>query len=201
LDTKCILLSAAWVDEEAWREFMCYPEVLFIEFTHGTNNESHLLLNLVGKNSNGKVFPLVRIFMPNETASFYWCVLPKALPILIGKENLARVIYLMSDGNSQEFNMIDEGIYQYLLNAKRGQYAYHIVQKTWEAKLPKNNGCFEKPDEVESLTKAIKPQWIYSWMNGSGCYMDYEYTFSKEMLMHVLQTNKQVLDILGKDGS
>jgi hypothetical protein len=28
LDTKHILLGAAWVDEETWREFMRYPEVL-----------------------------------------------------------------------------------------------------------------------------------------------------------------------------
>jgi hypothetical protein len=106
----------------------------------------------------------------------------------------------MSDGDSQEFNAIDEGIYLYFVNTKRGQCAYHIVQKTWEAKLPKNNDCFEKPAEAEPLTKAIK-QCIYSWMNGSGCYTESEFTFSKELIMYVLQTNKQVLDILGEEGS
>jgi hypothetical protein len=83
LDTKHILLGAAWIDEEAWQEFMHYPEVLFIDSTHGTNNESHPLLNLVGKDSNSKVFPLVRIFMPNETASFYRWAFLEALPTLL----------------------------------------------------------------------------------------------------------------------
>ncbi len=49
----------------------------------------------------------------------------------------------------------------YFLNVKRGWCTYRMVQNTWEVKLPKNNGCFKKPNEAESLTKAIK-QWIYS---------------------------------------
>ena len=39
IDTVRILLGAAWVDEDAWREFLRYPECLFVDTTHGTNNE------------------------------------------------------------------------------------------------------------------------------------------------------------------
>ena len=39
-DVTRILLGAAWVDEDAWREFIRYPKCLFVDTTHGTNNES-----------------------------------------------------------------------------------------------------------------------------------------------------------------
>jgi hypothetical protein len=58
-----LLGAAVWLDEEIWREFMHYPEILCIKSTHETNNESCPLPNLVGKDSNGKVFTLARMFI------------------------------------------------------------------------------------------------------------------------------------------
>ena len=49
--------------------------------------------------------------MPNETAAFYRWVFLEALPFLLGEENLRRVKMIISDGDSQEFNAIDEGIF------------------------------------------------------------------------------------------
>jgi hypothetical protein len=113
-----ILLGAAWVDEDSWREFLRYPECLFVDATHGTNNESRPLLQLVGRDSNGKGFTICRIFMPNETAAFYRWVFLEALPLLLGAANLGKIVLILSDGDSQEFNAIDEGIFKYFKNAK-----------------------------------------------------------------------------------
>jgi hypothetical protein len=87
--------------------------------------------------------------MPNKTASFYRWVFLEALPLLLGECNLQKINLIMSDGDSQEFNAIDEGIFKYFKNAHQGRCAYHIVQKTWGKEFPKNS-CFEKPELSDS---------------------------------------------------
>jgi hypothetical protein len=199
VDATRILLGAAWVDEDSWREFLRYPECLFVDTTHSTNNESRPLLLLCGRDSNGKAFTICRIFMPNETASFYRWVFLEALPLLLGGDNLGRIVLILSDGDSQEFNAIDEGIFQYFKKAIRGRCAFHIVQKTWEVLFP-SNSCFHDEAKANAMTLAIK-RWVYTWMNGSSCGTKEQYEFSKELLLHVLETNADVHSILGIDGA
>jgi hypothetical protein len=166
-----------------------YPECLFVDTTHGTNNESRPLLQMVGRDSNGKAYTVLQIFMPNKTASFYRWVFLEALPLLLGESNLSKINLILSDGDSQEFNAIDKGIFKYFKNAKRGRCAYHIVQKTWEKAFPSNQ-CFAIPDKADPFTVAIK-RWIYNWMDGSNCGSEKQYKFSKDLLLHVLETNKE----------
>jgi hypothetical protein len=199
IDATRIMLGAAWVDEDGWRQFLRYPECLFVDTTHGTNNESRPLFLLCGRDCNGKAFVICRIFMPNETAAFYRWVFLEALPLLLGEVNLGRIVLLLSDGDSQEFNAIDEGIFQYFKKARRGRCAYHIVQKTWELMFP-SDACFLDPEKANAMTIAIK-RWVYTWMNGSSCGTPEHYEFSKELLLHVLETNADVLAILGIAGA
>ena len=65
-----ILLGAAWMYPDAWHEYMRFPEVLFIDATHSTNNESRPLLLLCCHDTNGKGFIIMQIFMPNVIAAF-----------------------------------------------------------------------------------------------------------------------------------
>ena len=80
LPNSRILLGAAWMSDGAFREYLRFPEVLFIDATHASNNENRPLLLICGKDSNGKGFVLVRIFMPNETSSFYRWIFLDLLP-------------------------------------------------------------------------------------------------------------------------
>lgn len=199
LDATRILLGAVWVDEYSWREFLHYPEYIFADSAHGTNNESRPLLQLVGRDSSGKAFTILRIFMPNKIASFYRWVFLEALPLLLGECNLQKINLIMSDGVSQEFNAIDEGIFKYFKNARRGRCAYYIVQKTsWEKEFP-NNSCFVKPELLDLLTSALK-RWIYNWMDGSNnCSTKDQNEFTKDLLLQVLETNEDLETIHGKD--
>ena len=116
----------------------------------------------------------------------------EALPTLLGNENLSHVVYIMSDGGSQEFNVTDEGNDMYFDNARRGRCTFHIVQKAWETVFPKSsNGCFRDPHRSKPLTKAIK-QWMYSWMTGCGSYSEAQYNVLKEMLSHASMYSKQI---------
>jgi hypothetical protein len=105
-----ILLGATWV--QGWMERILRYSKLFVDSIHGTNNESRPLLQLVGRDGNSKAYTICQICMPNETATFYIWVFMEALPFLLGKENLCRVKPILSDGNSQEFNAIDEEVFQ-----------------------------------------------------------------------------------------
>jgi hypothetical protein len=175
-----------------------YPECLFVDSTHGTNNKSRPLLQLVGRDSAGKGFTICQIFMPNKTAAFYRWVSLEALPLLLGTVNLGRIVLIFSDEDSQECNTINEGIYKFFKNARRGRCTSHIVQKTWEAKFP-NNDTFANPDKADPLTIAVR-RWIYTWMNGASCgYVDH-YDFSKELMLSLLETNTEFHTILGVEG-
>jgi hypothetical protein len=117
--------------------------------------------------------------MPTETTAFYRWVFLEALPLLLGAVNLGRIVLILSDGDSQEFNAINEGIYKFFKNAQRGQCAYHIVQKTWEAKLP-NNDSFANPNKADPLTIAVR-RWIHTWMNGASCGSVDQYDFQRNL--------------------
>ena len=107
IDPERVLVGAGWITADAaWQQFACFPEVIFCDATHKTNNEGRPLLVVVGRDSNAAAFCILRIFMPNETSAFYrWvfmkCIIPS---FLVGEEQLKRVRLLITDGDSQEFN-------------------------------------------------------------------------------------------------
>ena len=58
LTSRKILLGAGWIYEEAYLYFQRFPEVLFIDSTHKTNNEGRPLLMIYGRDLHGKGFGL-----------------------------------------------------------------------------------------------------------------------------------------------
>ena len=104
IDPERVLVGAGWITADAaWQQFACFPEVIFCDATHKTNNEGRPLLVVVGRDSNAAAFCILRIFMPNETSAFYrWvfmkCIIPS---FLVGEEQLKRVRLLITDGDSQ----------------------------------------------------------------------------------------------------
>jgi hypothetical protein len=108
-------------------------------------------------------FVILRIFMPKEPlhsiAGFSWSA--------SHLEQLKKVRLLFTDGDSQEFNAVDEAIFlHHFPNARRIRCAYHLVQKTWENKVPQPS--LQDP-LVARLCHAIK-SWVYIWMNGNSYF-------------------------------
>ena len=89
--TQKVLLGAGWVDQHARRMLALFPEVLFVDSTHKTNNEGRPLLMICGRDNTGRGFVAARIFMPNETGAFYRWIFHVCLPNLFGKQTLQRV--------------------------------------------------------------------------------------------------------------
>ena len=59
----CSLDFARSCEEKKIRQF---PEVMMADITHKTNREKRPLFTLVGKDSDGKAFTIIRAWLPNE---------------------------------------------------------------------------------------------------------------------------------------
>ena len=66
-----LMMGAAWVLRCECRLFEMFPEVLTVDCTSDTNNESRPLLTMNGKDSNGKMFTVLREFLSNEQSLFF----------------------------------------------------------------------------------------------------------------------------------
>ena len=97
--------------------FHAFPEVVCVDGTHKTNNESRPLLTLSVKDSNGKVTVVVRCIAPNERSWFFRWLFQEALPVLLGAQSLYSVKLIMTDGDSQEMSQVDFAISSYFVNA------------------------------------------------------------------------------------
>ena len=184
VSSKRVLLGAAWIDMEAYRLFLRFPEILFVDSTHKTNNEGRPLLLMCGRDQNGKAFVVCRIFMPNETSAFYRWVFLKCLPSMIGRDHLQRVRLVVTDGDAQEFDAVEEACCSVLPLVRRSRCMYHIVQKTFERSI-NNHYCLDASSHI--VLKEIK-RWIYSWSDGSSCVTETQYELSKGLLLKRIQS-------------
>ncbi len=64
-DNQDVLIACCWVLPDGRHLFQAFPEVVCIDGTHETNNESRPLLTLSVKDSDGNVMVVVRCFAPN----------------------------------------------------------------------------------------------------------------------------------------
>jgi hypothetical protein len=137
--------------------------------------------------------------MPNKTASFYQWVFLNCLPSLLGQSHLHQVRVMITDGDSQEFNAVDESIFVFFTRVIRIRCDFHLVEKTYEKDGPFHRGYLDS-SRAYSLVTAIKC-WVYSWMRGDSCHTEDEYELSKQLLLATLTDDKDVLEILGQSTS
>jgi hypothetical protein len=82
---------------------------------------------ICGKDADAKIFVLLRIFLCNECAwQFRWCF-SHVLPLVVGKETVARVRLIITDGDWNEYTQMDYAIERSFPNAQRVRCCYHIV--------------------------------------------------------------------------
>lgn len=54
-----VLVAVAWILPREMKQFYLCPEVIHVDTTSGTNDEGRPLLTIHGKNSRGKMFPIL----------------------------------------------------------------------------------------------------------------------------------------------
>lgn len=191
-----VLLGAAWVSPDGWQQFHRFPEVIFSDTTFKSCNEARPMFLLVGRDSNGNGFVITRIYMSNETGPFFLWIFHRSLPTLLGTSCLKKVNFMLTDGDSQEYNSIDSSRGQFFTNARRGRCCRHLIHNTFEDVVGSPDSCVDK-DVALKYFSMIK-HWVYSWCNGKSCGTEDEFQFSKDMLFHELDTNAKLRAGIGE---
>ena len=158
-----ILIGCCWVLPEGRRLFHAFPEVVCVDGTHETNNESRPLLTLSVKDSNAKVKVVVRCIAPNERFWLVRWLFQEALPVLLGPQSLQLVRLIMTDGDSQEMAQVDFAISTYFVNAVRTRCGWHLVDQGWRRNCKGLGFRKGKHNAAKTQVRVIKT-WIYSWM-------------------------------------
>ena len=97
-----LMMGIAWVIPKERELFHLFPEVITVDTTAATNNELRPLLVISAKDSNGKMFTVLRAFLPNEQAWVFRWIFSVVLPKIFGLSKLKNVKLIISDGDSQE---------------------------------------------------------------------------------------------------
>ena len=114
---------------------------------------------------------------------------------MLGKNNLLRTNLIITDGDSQEFNAVDESFFLYFRNAICDRCGYHIIEKSYKDHVSGNN-IFINEEKAKCIISEIKI-WVRSWMNGDTCLHHNQYEMSKNMLLSYIGHDKDFLSIIG----
>jgi hypothetical protein len=161
--------------------FKMFSDVLHIDCTADTNHEDRPFLTITGRDSNGKMFTILRAFLPNERAWVFRWLFQMVMPTLLGKEYIARVKVIVTDGDSQERSQLDIAIALHYRDVCRVRCGWHVVDRGWNRVCP---GVRSVSRGNEKAFKAICIEiknWLYSWMQAS-CETEAEYKISKALL-------------------
>ena len=83
-------MAIAWVIPTERALLNLFPEVLFVDALKDTSKESRPFLLISGKDTNGKLFTIIRIFLPNEQSWIFRWVFSVVLPRMFNKYILGR---------------------------------------------------------------------------------------------------------------
>jgi hypothetical protein len=66
-----LMIGCTWLLPEEKRLFCLFPEVIHIESISCTNREDHPLLTITYRDSRGKAFTVLRVFLLNKRTRFF----------------------------------------------------------------------------------------------------------------------------------
>ena len=130
--SQFLMMGIAWVLPCERKLFNMFPEVICVDTTQDTNNEERPLLTISAKDTHGKMFTVLRAYLPNEqTWVFHW-VFSNVLPSMFGNSILKHIKMVISDGDSQEYSQLDNAINRFFPSVYRGRCGWHIIEKGWQ---------------------------------------------------------------------
>jgi hypothetical protein len=101
--------------------------------------------------------------------------------VLLGRASLKNVKLVMTDGDSQEVQLVDFAIATLLVNAVRPRCGWHLVNQGWKRHCKGLGFCEGKRDAARSQVRVIQT-WFYSWMRrGVDCKDEYKMQVTSAM--------------------
>ena len=196
-DNQHLMVAVAWVTKLEKRMFYLYPEVIFIDCTSDTNKEKRSLCTITGKNAHGKMFTILRAFLPNERAWMFRWLFSIVFPNSFEPKLIKRINYMITDGDPQEFQQLDMAAQEHFPQAVRGRCGYHLASKGFQVFGPQLGKKELKANHWKHYHAKIIIKWIYSWMK-PGVNTKKQYIYSKSMLRIYLDS-EDVLNDVGEE--
>jgi MULE transposase domain len=172
-----ILIAVAWITNEEKRLFELFPEVLKADVTSQTNKEKRPLFLVVGKDSHGKTFTVLRCFMPSEQKWIFQWLWETAIPILVRKSVLRRNVMLLTDGDFNEYEPFVNARNTLYPHSQHGLCCYHLINQAMSKKL---GLCLSHLSEKGKELINIFTDWVHSWTNEVETMPEYQ--LSKDVL-------------------
>ena len=128
---KSLFIGLAWVIPMEQKLFHHFPEVICVDTVNQTNKDKRPLLTISGRDTHGKMFIILRAFLPNERAWLFCWIFSLVLPTLFPSYVLSQVKAIITDGCPQEFTQIDYVRNTTFKNALRRRCGFHLVRMGW----------------------------------------------------------------------
>ena len=174
-----MMIGIAFATPFELRQFKLFHAVVNVDVTEDTNNEGRPLATVTSKDSHGKMFTVLRAFLPNQQEwSFQW-LFGTVFVTLLGEECLNGMKVIITDGDSQEIKLLDAAIKSHFPKVVRLRCAWHIIDRGWKKHLTVSLGGYSKkkrrretlfhprrnPKELTASNKLGRTiyRWIFSW--------------------------------------
>ena len=191
-------------------QFGLFHVALHIDATADTNIEGRPLVTVTSKDSYGKMFFVLRAFLPSEQSWAYKWLFQTVFPVLIGKEVLQKISIIVTDGDSQEITQLEDAVNKFCPTVKRIRCSWHIIDRGWHKKVKVPLGGHsrrKRPPHLKGQKRRAGPaltetnktartiyRWLFSWAQPSYCENEEEYKVSKALFLKFVQS-KQVKDL------
>ena len=114
------------------RQFHAFHVVLHIDSTCHSNRERQPLVLVTSKDNRGKMFTVLRAFLPSEQAWAFQWLFNSVFPQLLGKKALSDVKIMITDGDAQETSQLDYAIKKHFPKVYRQRCSWHIIDRSWK---------------------------------------------------------------------
>ena len=160
-DDQDVVLSMIWSMPHCRQLFQAFPEVLFVDGTHKTNNEKYPLFTAGIRDENFNVVVILRAFCPNERGWMFEWLFKEAIPAILGADACRRVRTIITDGDSQETTELDAAISMGIYgSAIRRRCGWHILHQGCKNILFRRFiTCADKTEATIKVVENVKV-WI-----------------------------------------
>ena len=129
-------IACGWITNKERRLFRLFPHVLKIDVVKGTNNEDRPLLTISIRTSQGKYVVICRMILSHERRISYRWVFCHSMPVLLGVEFMKNIVVIMTDGDSNEMEELENVIARYLPQCNRLRCGWHLIHKGFQRRVP-----------------------------------------------------------------
>jgi hypothetical protein len=178
-DSKEMMVGIAYAMPFELDQFALFHVSLHIDATSDTNKEGRPLVTVTSKDSYGRMFFVLRAFLPSEQSWAYKWLFHTVFPVLIGKEVLNKVSIVVTDGDSQEITQLEDAVKKHFPSVYRLRCSWHIIDRGWHKKVNVSLGGHarrkrpallkgtrrRKAAPLTNINKTARTiyRWIFSW--------------------------------------